>query len=71
MYAGIHAAKLNAGVGCRQLVASIGCSINFCIQSLSSSFNYLGKAKNNAGIYAAKLNASIGCRICLPVLDAA
>ena len=45
MYAGIIAAKLNARVGYRQMVASNGCSIILCIQSLSSLFNYSGEAK--------------------------
>ena len=43
--AGKHAAKLNASVGCRQIVASIGFISNFCIQSVSSSCNYHNKAK--------------------------
>ena len=34
MDAGIHAAKLKASAGCRQIVVSIGFSINFCIQSV-------------------------------------
>ena len=37
---GMHADKLNASVGCRQIVASIGCSIILCIQSNSNSCNY-------------------------------
>ena len=41
--AGIYAVKLNASVGCRIIVASNGCSINFCIQSVSSSRNYCNK----------------------------
>ena len=45
MDAGIHTAKLNACAGCRQIVVSIGCSINFDIQSVSSSCNYCDKVK--------------------------
>ena len=33
MHAGMHATKLNACVGCLQIDASIGWSINFCIQN--------------------------------------
>ena len=74
----IHKAKLNAGIGffvvvlnlysdigCRQIVASIGCSIIPWIQSVSSSSNYCIRAKVKAGKYATKLNVSIGWRICL------
>ena len=55
MNAGINAAKLNASVGCIQSVASIGCIIVACIQSVSSAINYHIKATIDAGIHAAKL----------------
>ena len=45
MDAGIHAAKLNASVGRKQIGASIGCSFNFCIQNVSISCNFCNTAK--------------------------
>ena len=58
----MNAAKLNTSVGSRETFDSNGCSINFCIQSVSSFCNYCDKAKTNTGIYAARLSASVVCR---------
>ena len=41
----MYSAKLNVSIGCRQIDASIGCSITLCLQSFSSSFNCCNKAK--------------------------
>ena len=43
--AGIHTKENYASVGCRQILSGIWCTINFCIQSISSSCNYCTKAK--------------------------
>ena len=40
IYAGKYVTKLISKFGCRQIIASIGCSIIICIQSNSSSCNY-------------------------------
>ena len=61
MVAGIHAAKLIACIGCKQIGASIGCNIISCIQKVSSFCNYHCEVIMDAGAYAAKPNASIGC----------
>ena len=52
-------AKLILSFRCRQIVASIGCSLILCIQSNWSPYNYRKKkAKINKGIYAFKLTGS-------------
>ena len=58
---GIHAAKLNASIGCRQIVVCIGFILIPCNQCVSRSWEYCKKRKK-IGIYAATLNARIGCR---------
>ena len=40
----------------------IACSIDACIQSVSSAINYHITATFDAGIHALKLNASVRCR---------
>ena len=69
--AGLYASKLNSSIGCRQLVAGIGCSIMPCIESISSSCNYYCMSAQDMGIQASQLNASMMSPNCLQVIYAA
>ena len=60
IHLGVYAAKLDVSIVCRQMVASIGCSIIPCIKSISISCDHL-KQKKDASIFAAKLNNFFGC----------
>ena len=71
MNAGINAAQLNASVGCRKKVSTIGGSINFCIQSISSSCYYCNKAKLKQACMQPNWMQVFDADKCLPVLNAA
>ena len=67
----MDAAKVNASVGCRQSVATIRCSFNVCIQSVSSSCNYRNKAKIMQAYNHPNWIQVLYAAFLLPVLDAA
>ena len=68
MHAGIHAVKLNAIIGCRQIVTIIGCSIILFIQSVWSSCNHSNKSQEYMQSNGIKV---FDADTFLPVLDAA
>ena len=67
MNAGIHAAKMDESVGCRQNLSSIWCRNNFYIHSVSSFCNYCSKGK----IIQQKLVINWTLVICAPAFNLA